>query len=215
MNLRTFFFCSVVISVVAIATILYVTGTGDTPQTADTNVPQPSATSSPFNIQDESNPPPPDIRLDTEAKTISVKLAPSWHGDWEDFSVETSGDFIKDEVRYKWIGGRARLSKKAGCWAYYDGVTSKADWVESFKRVRWDGELKEFAEESKRNLAQLSNKRFKQVTLVCTEKNGEEIPIGADCIYSGYFKDNDAIFEPRTCQIGSVFEISLRKIMRK
>lgn len=47
MKLRTFLLCSVVVSIVAIATILYVTGTRDTPQAADTTVPQPSATASP------------------------------------------------------------------------------------------------------------------------------------------------------------------------
>ncbi|MBK6725440.1 MAG: hypothetical protein IPG58_19910 [Acidobacteria bacterium] len=42
MKLRRFLHCSVVFSIVAAATILYVTGTLDTPQTANTRKPQPS-----------------------------------------------------------------------------------------------------------------------------------------------------------------------------
>jgi len=147
-------------------------------------------------------------KVEAQKRKATNSLAPSWHGDWEDFSVETSGDFVVDKVRHKWIGSRAQLPKKAGCWAFYDGVTSKSDWVLSFKRAKSD-------RESKKNLAQLSDERFKQVTLVCTEKNGEEIPIGEDCIYSGYFYDKGSIYAPVTCQIGLEFEIELRKIKRK
>ena len=137
-----------------------------------------------------------------------VKLAPSWYGAWEDFSVDTSGDFIKEKVRYEWIGSRAQLPKKAGCWAFYDRETSKADWVLSFRRAKSDIE-------SKKNLAQLSDERFKPVTLVCTENTGKEIPNGADCIHSGYFYDKGSIYEPLTCQFGLEFQITLRKLIKK
>ncbi len=143
-----------------------------------------------------------------EAQKSTVNLSPKWHGDWEDFSVETNGDFIENGVRYKWIGSRPQLPKRAGCWAFYDGVTSKSHWVLSFKGAKSD-------KESKKNLAQLSNEHFKQVSLVCTERDGEEIVEGADCLDSGYFYDKDFIYAPSTCQIGVKFEIELRKIKRK
>jgi hypothetical protein len=143
-----------------------------------------------------------------EAQKRPVDLSPSWYGDWEDFSVETNGDFVENGVRYKWIGSRTQLPKKAGCWAFYDGITSKADLALSFKRAKSD-------KESKKNLAQLSNERFKQVSLVCTERNGEEAESEGDCIDSPYFYDKGAIYKPSTCQFGVKFEIELRKIIRK
>jgi len=142
------------------------------------------------------------------AKSTGVNLAPSWFGNWEGLSVETSGDFVIDRVRHKWIGSRSQLPKRAGCWAFYDGVTSKANWVLSFKRAKTDAA-------SRRNLAGLNDERFKLVATICTDRKGQEIDEGADCIHSGYFKDNDVIYEPITCQIGDNFEIELRKIIRR
>ena len=142
------------------------------------------------------------------AKANAANLALGWQGDWQEFSVEADGTFVKDKVRYEWVGGRADLPKKAGCWAFYDGVTSKSDWALSFKRAKADVE-------SQKNLAQLSDERFQRVALVCSEGNGKEIPIGGDCIHSGYFYDKGFIFEPITCQFGLEFQIQLRKIMKK
>ncbi len=141
-------------------------------------------------------------------KAGTVNLAAVWHGEWADFSVSSSGDFVKEGTRYRWIGSRPQLPKRAGCWAFYDGITSKSDWVVSFKRAKSDAE-------SKRNLAQLSNDRFKVVTLACTERNGQEIEDGGDCIHSGYIYDEGSIYEPITCQFDVKFEIEFRKIKKR
>lgn len=142
------------------------------------------------------------------AKSAGANLAPSWFGNWTGLSIEGNGDFVIGRVRYKWIGSRSKLPRRAGCWAFYDGVTSKADWVLSFKRAKADAV-------SRRNLAGLNDERFKVVTVVCTDRRGQEIEEGADCIHSGFFKDEDVIYKPITCQIGDEFEVELRKVMRR
>lgn len=136
-----------------------------------------------------------------------IQLEVHWHGKWSDFVVLPNGDFIEDKVRYIWVGQRSNIPKRTGCWAFYDGNKSKSDYLLSAKRSSTD-------KTTKAVIANLNNTQFKQVALECTDKLGNDIPKGADCIHENYFYDKDFILTGTACQLGDNIEYGLRKIKR-
>jgi hypothetical protein len=137
----------------------------------------------------------------TAAPAVQSEIAKVWIGQWLDQSndasaamnIDAKGNFAFDKKNFSWVGTKANLPKKAGCYAYYEGLVSKATLTQ---RTVPDNA-------SAAVLSKVSDDRFKQIELVCLDAKGEKEKATDECQQLGLFFDQKVIYRALNCKIGS------------
>jgi hypothetical protein len=141
--------------------------------------------------------------VSTSASTpaAATEIAKVWIGQWLDQSNDTSaalnidakGNFAFDKKTFSWVGTKANLPKKSGCYAYYEGLVSKATLTQ---RTAPDNA-------SAAVLSKVSDDRFKQIELICLDAKGDKEKSTDECQQLGLFFDQKVIYRALNCKIGS------------
>jgi hypothetical protein len=141
----------------------------------------------------------------SHAQTVpspQAELAKVWIGQWVDQSkdisaglnIDAKGNFSFEKNNYAWMGTRANLpAKQAGCYAFYDGVVSKATLTQ---KIAPDNA-------SEAVLKRVSDDRFKQIQLVCLDGKGDKVRSSDECQPIAMFYDQKSIYRALSCKIGS------------
>jgi hypothetical protein len=137
----------------------------------------------------------------TTAPTSQAEIAKVWVGQWLDQSNDTSaamnidakGNFALDKKSFSWVGTKASLPKKAGCYAYYEGLVTKASLTQRSAPDNASAAV----------LSKVSDDRFKQIELVCLDAKGDKEKSTDECQQLGLFFDQKMIYRALNCKIGS------------
>jgi hypothetical protein len=135
------------------------------------------------------------------APPVSTEIAKVWVGQWLDQSndaaaalnIDSKGNFSFEKKNFSWVGNKANLPKKAGCYAYYEGLVSKATLTQ---RTAPDNA-------SSAVLSKVSDDRFKQIELVCLDAKGDKQKSSDECQPIGLFFDQKVIYRALNCKIGN------------
>jgi hypothetical protein len=135
------------------------------------------------------------------APATQTEIAKAWVGQWLDQSNDTSaamnidakGNFAFDKKSFSWIGTKANLPKKAGCYAYYEGLVTKATLTQRSAPDNASAAV----------LSKVSDDRFKQIELVCLDAKGDKEKSTDECQPVGLFFDQKMIYRALNCKIGS------------
>jgi hypothetical protein len=135
------------------------------------------------------------------ASNAPTEIAKVWVGQWLDQSndaaaalnIDSKGNFVFEKKNFSWVGNKASLPKKAGCYAYYEGLVSKATLTQ---RVAPDNA-------SSSVLSKVSDDRFKQIELICLDAKGDRLKTADECQPIGLFFDQKVIYRALNCKIGS------------
>lgn len=133
--------------------------------------------------------------------TTSTEIAKVWIGQWLDQSNDTAaamnidakGNFAFDKKSFTWVGSKANLPKKAGCYAYYEGLVTKATLTQRSAPDNASAAV----------LSKVSDDRFKQIELVCLDAKGDKEKSSDECQQLGLFFDQKVIYRALNCKIGS------------
>jgi hypothetical protein len=134
------------------------------------------------------------------APTPAAEIAKVWVGQWLDqtkdasnaLNIDSKGNFALDKKNYVWVGAKSNLPKTAGCFAYYEGLVSKATLTQ---RIAPDNA-------SAAVLSRVGDDRFKQIELVCTDAKGDKIKTTDECQPIGFFFDQKVVYRTLSCKIG-------------
>ncbi len=146
------------------------------------------------------------VNAQTQPTTATPPAAPTeiakvWVGQWLDQSndasaalnIDSKGNFVFDKKSYSWVGSKANLTKKSGCYAYYEGLVSKATLTQRTAPDNASGAV----------LSKVSDDRFKQIELVCLDAKGDKEKSTDECQPIGFFFDQKVIYRALNCKIGS------------
>jgi hypothetical protein len=145
--------------------------------------------------QAQTAPPPPAI----PSPPVIAKV---WIGQWVDQSkdastgltVDANGNFSFEKNNYIWTGAKPYSPPKLpGCYAFYDGVVSKATLTQ---KIAPDNA-------SEAVLKRISDDRFKLIQLVCLDTKGDKVRSTDECQQIAMFYDQKSIYRALNCKIGS------------
>jgi hypothetical protein len=130
-----------------------------------------------------------------------TEIAKVWTGQWVDQSGDTSaglavdpkGNFTFNGKTYTWVGSKSNVPKQAACFAYYEGVLSKATLTQRLSPDTASSTV----------LKSVSDDRFKQIELVCVDSKGDKVKSADECQSIGFFYDQKAIYRALSCKIGT------------
>jgi hypothetical protein len=135
------------------------------------------------------------------ASAATTEIAKAWIGQWLDQSndpaaalnIDTKGNFAFDKKSFSWIGAKANLPKKQGCYAYYEGLVTKASLTQRSAPDNASASI----------LSKVSDDRFKQIELICLDAKGDKEKSTDECQQIGLFFDQKVIYRALNCKIGS------------
>jgi hypothetical protein len=138
------------------------------------------------------------------AQTVTspaAEIAKVWVGQWLDqtkdasnaLNIDAKGNFSFDKNNYAWVGSKANLPKKAGCYAYYEGLVSKATLTQRNAPDNASAAV----------LSKVSVDRFKQIELLCTDTKGDKVRSSDECQPIGFFFDQKIVYRALNCKIGT------------
>jgi hypothetical protein len=119
----------------------------------------------------------------------TTEIAKAWIGQW----LDQSNDFAFDKKSFSWIGAKANLPKKQGCYAYYEGLVTKASLTQRSAPDNASASI----------LSKVSDDRFKQIELICLDAKGDKEKSTDECQQIGLFFDQKVIYRALNCKIGS------------
>jgi hypothetical protein len=137
----------------------------------------------------------------TPAPAAQTEIAKVWIGQWLDQSNDTAaamnidakGNFAFDKKNFSWVGTKANLPKKSGCYAYYEGLVTKAALTQRSAPDNASAAV----------LSKVSDDRFKQIELICLDSKGDKEKSSDECQQLGLFFDQKVVYRALNCKIGS------------
>jgi hypothetical protein len=131
----------------------------------------------------------------------STEIAKVWVGQWLDQSndasaamnIDAKGNFAFDKKSFSWVGSKSNLPKKAGCYAYYEGLVTKATLTQRSAPDNASAAV----------LSKVSDDRFKQIEMVCLDAKGDKEKSTDECQQLGLFFDQKVIYRALNCKIGT------------
>jgi hypothetical protein len=137
----------------------------------------------------------------TTAPASQAEIAKVWVGQWLDQSndasaamnIDAKGNFAFDKKSFSWVGTKSNLPKKSGCYAYYEGLVTKASLTQRSAPDNASAAV----------LSKVSDDRFKQIELVCLDAKGDKEKSTDECQPLGLFFDQKMIYRALNCKIGS------------
>jgi phosphate-selective porin len=141
------------------------------------------------------------VSASAQSQSAPPEIAKVWVGQWLDQSndanaalnIDAKGNFAFDKKNFSWIGTKTNLPKKAGCYAFYEGLVTKATLTQ---RLTPDNSSMDV-------LKKVSDDRFKQIELVCQDAKGDKEKSTDECQPTALFYDQKVIYRALNCKIGN------------